>query len=252
MMKSSSNSPADLFDHYPLYWQMTQCERIALSSLVHRSKASVAIEVGTYKGGSLQVIAPKVDKVYSLDIDPQVQQSLRPIFSNVEFLVGNSAEILPNLVNAINQRREDLGFVLIDGDHTAEGVKRDINSVLQIKPLRSIFILMHDSFNPDCRQGILQANWQQCPWVHSVELDFVPGVFHAVAHDQASARSMWGGLAVALLLPEKRAVDLQINQCQKELFEIVFASSCHAPWRLSKKIAWRLKRVGDYARKLLK
>ena len=38
-----------------------------------------------------------------------------------------------------------------------------------------MFIAVHDSGNPECRRGISSASWASSPYVHSVELDFVPG-----------------------------------------------------------------------------
>jgi hypothetical protein len=63
--------------------------------------------------------------------------------------------------------------------------------------------------------------------VHYVEIDFIPGVFHFEAFDTAPAKSMYGGLALALMLPEKRDFDLKIHESQRGLFETVFKNSCH-------------------------
>lgn len=90
-------------------------------------------------------------------------------------------------------------------------------------------VLMHDAFNPDCRSGILSANWQLRPHVHEVEIDYIPGVYHQQAYDTAAARTMCGGFACALLNPEPRHGDLVISQRQQHLFEAVFLQSTHAP-----------------------
>jgi hypothetical protein len=95
-----------------------------------------------------------------------------------------------------------------------------------------MFVLMHNAFNPDCRAGILSANWQGPPHVHEVEIDHIPGVYHQKAYDKAAARTMWGGFACALLKPEPRQGDLVISQRQQGLFEAVLLQSSHAPqWR---------------------
>ncbi len=121
-----------------------------------------------------------------------------------------------------------LGFVLIDGNHSTEYVRADINNVLSYTPIRPLHIVFHDSFNPDCRAGILSAAWQECPYVHYVEVDFVPGVFHQESKESAQPKSMWGGLACALMLPEPRKHPLTIHQSQKGLFDVVFSASCHS------------------------
>lgn len=208
---------------------MTRCEKYAFAALLEQAQSPVSIEVGTYRGGSLQVISKYSQKVYSLDINPESQNALAPLFANVDFRVGDSKEVLPELIRQIQANGEDVGFILIDGEHASNGVCRDINAVLQLKPQRPIYVVMHDSFNPDCRRGMLAADWQNCPFVHFLEIDFVPGVFHFEAFDTAQARSMWGGLALAQLLPHKRTEPLTIHQSQKGLFETVLANSRYAP-----------------------
>lgn len=200
--------------------------------LVELSQAEVAIEIGTHKGGSLQVLSPHAKKVYSIDIDPGCKERLGSRFSNVDFRTGDSKQLIATVLKEIHNNGETLGFVLIDGDHSTEGVRADINAVLKDHvPTRPVYILFHDSFNPPCRDGILTAAWQECPYVHFVEVDFIPGVFHAQAFDDATAGSMWGGLSVALMLPEKRESPLTIYQSQRGLFEVVLQHSCYVQER---------------------
>ncbi|MBI5153825.1 class I SAM-dependent methyltransferase, partial [Candidatus Poribacteria bacterium] len=97
---------------------MTRCEKYAFSALLEAAKPDVAIEIGTYKGGSLQVISRKAKRVYSLDISPDCKATLGPQFPNVEFLTGDSPTLLPPLLERIKTNNESLGFVLIDGDHS--------------------------------------------------------------------------------------------------------------------------------------
>lgn len=226
-MQSTPNAPTFLFDQLPLHWQMTRCEKFAFSSLLDVAAPETAIEIGTYKGGSLQVVAQKSDRVYSLDITP-CQQELAAHFDNVEFRTGPSQEQLPALLNQISEEGQKLGFVLIDGDHSTEGVRDDINAVLQYRPIRPVYVVFHDSFHPPSRQGILAASWKECPWVHYVEVDFVPGVYHYEPFDTAPPRSMYGGLAVAVMMPERRQGDLTIHQSQQGLYNAVLRDSRHS------------------------
>lgn len=226
MIKSNPNGPTFLFDDLPLHWQMTRCEKYAFASIVEIADPDVAIEIGTYKGGSLQIIAKKARKVYSIDTSP-VSQSLSDHFDNVEFVTGDSTRLLPPLLDRISEKGESLGFVLIDGDHSTEGVRSDINAALQYTPVRPVYVVFHDSFHPACRKGILAADWQQSPYVHYVEVDFIPGVYHYEAFDTARSRTMHGGLSLALMLPEKRTDELTIYQSQKGLFDTVFSQSRH-------------------------
>ena len=210
---------------------MAFCEQMAIQHILHRIRPHRAVEVGTYKGGSLQVLARLCNHVDSIDIDPSVSDLLGPRFSNVTFHTGNSAELLPFALLAASELSQPVGFVLIDGDHTTEGVRRDINALLSVPPSCEMVVLMHDAFNPDCRAGILSADWQRCPFVHEVEVDYIPGVYHQQAYDTAAARTMWGGFACALLQPEPRHSDLVVSQRQQGLFESVLLQSSHAPIR---------------------
>ena len=233
MLQSTTNKPAFLFDDLPLQWQMTRWERYGFESILRVAKPKVALEIGTYKGGSLQIIMQHAAKAYSVDVDATIEDRLGSRFPSVEFSAGDSREILPPLLDRISGRGEELGFVLIDGDHSTEGVRSDINAVLRYKPLRPVFIVFHDSFHPPCREGILAADWAACEYVHFVEIDFVPGVYHFEAFEMAMPRSMFGGLAVAVMRPERREGPLTVRQSQKGLFETVFAASRHANTRKS-------------------
>jgi hypothetical protein len=216
-------------EEFDLHWQMTRCEQFALVGLLQKIAPAQSIEVGTYLGGSLQVLAKYSEHVISVDIDPSVGQRLDGRFSNVAFRSGNSTEILPALIDELNQAEKHVDFVLIDGDHSERGVKRDIESILGLIPRRKTTIILHDSFNPDCRAGMRAADWNRCPFVHSVELDFIPGIYHAKSYDKAEARTMWGGFACAILDPMHRKEALEVSESQRELFEAVYSVSAHAP-----------------------
>ena len=132
-----------------------------------------------------------------------------------------SKSLLPDIVADLNRCGRHVDFVLIDGDHSEDGVRRDIEAILKLKVTKRIVILMHDGFNPDCRTGMRSAHWESCPNVHYLELDFTMGNFHAQAHDTADARSMWGGFACAVLEPELRDGPLEISERQKAVFEAI-------------------------------
>lgn len=120
-----------------------------------------------------------------------------------------------------------MGFVFIDGDHSTEGVRRDIGNLLGLVPKTTIVFIMHDSFNPNCRKGITSAEWSKCRHVQSVEVDFIPGKFFRNHHDTARPRTMWGGFACAILTPEPRNGPLEIKESQREVYRAVKRVSIH-------------------------
>jgi len=219
--KSNVNSPFLLEDIYPLEWHMSRNDKFCFITLLEKIKPTLAIEIGTYKGGSLQVLSHFSKKVYSIDILPEVKE-LSNHFKNVEFLTGQSQQLVPSLLSN-NEVQSNLEFVLIDGDHSSNGVKNDINHFLNFIPQKPLYIIFHDSFNPTCRKGIKASRFNSCKYVHYVELDYVGGVFNP----NNLYREMWGGLALVIMLPYQRTKELVINESQKKHFSITYLHSIH-------------------------
>lgn len=225
-MPTQDGLPDFLRESFSLPWAMRRPERVALIQLLNLVRPPVAIEIGTQRGGSLQVLVPRAGRVYSIDIDPSVAGSLQGRFPDVAFRTGDSATVLPEVLREIEARGEELGFVLIDGDHTGPGVLADIRAVLRHTPRRPVHVLMHDSFNPLCREGMLQAGWRACPHVHHVEIDFVGGI--VVEQAPPGRPDLWGGFGLAVLLPERRCGELVIHQSLQDLFDYLFRLSEYA------------------------
>jgi Methyltransferase domain len=225
-------------EHEPQIWQMTSAERATLFFLLSQINPQCSIEIGSAKGGSLAVLSQFSQIVYSLDINPTCRARLDPRFSNVEFITGDSRATLVPLLHRLQLEDSTLEFVLIDGDHTTEGIKRDIENVLQVKPSQPVYILMHDSFNPEVRAGIRSANWQGCPHVHWLELDLVPGI---LLDRIPFRRQMWGGFAFALLRPTARQGELKLGANQALLQQAAMKQSAHNRTVLSRiKNSWTL------------
>jgi hypothetical protein len=153
--------------------------------------------------------------VFSIDIDPEVIHRVRPM-PNVTLLTGDSAEVLPALFRELTAAQIAVDFILIDGDHSPAGLKRDIGLVLQYVPLKPLFVVMHDCLNPGCRQAMLGSAWHESPYCHWVELDLVPG--RPVDNDEPARGELWGGLAVAYLQPSPREGALTVNRTAESLF----------------------------------
>jgi len=196
-------------------WQMHDGERLALLGLLARHKPHCSIEVGTFLGGSLSLIAQFSDLVFSIDSDPAVVRRVPPI-PNVTFLTGDSADVLPALFRELTAAHIAVDFILLDGDNSQAATKRDIGLVLQYVPLKPLFVVMHDSFNPECRQAILDSAWADSPYCHWVELDLVPG--RAADYDGPIKGELWGGLAAAYFQPTPRDGPLSFNRTADSTF----------------------------------
>lgn len=191
-------------------WQMMECERIALTGVLARLRPRGALEIGVYYGGSLSLASQFCEWILAIDIDPAVRQRFALPY-NAELWIGPSADLIPRALTDFHKRGLPLEYVLIDAEHSTNGVQRDINLVLQYRPTAPMVILVHDSGNPGCRAGILSADWKSNPYVHSVQCDFVPG--QIIEHSIKDGRGeVWGGLALAYLYSKPRVGDLVISQ----------------------------------------
>jgi len=196
-------------------WQMNDSERLGLAGVLQRLQPECAIEIGTFRGGSLSLIAQFSKLVFSIDIDPSIPEKFKQ-FSNVSFFTGPSQIIMPTLLQELDSVGMPVEFVLIDGDHSAAGVKRDIDIMLDYVPKRPLIIMMHDGFNPECRRGMMEADWQKSPYVHYVDLDFIPG--RVIEHGGGGDGEMWGGLAIAYFSPEKRIGNVDVGATARRTY----------------------------------
>ena len=198
--------PGVLHEH----WQMMECERIALTGVLARMRPRGALEIGVYCGGSLSLTAQFATHVIAIDINPEVRGRFS-LPGNAELLVGHSRDMIPRAIRLFEEMGLPLEYVLIDAEHSAEGVKRDISLVMRHRPITPMVMLIHDSGNPDCRAGILSTDWNASAHVHSVQCDFVPGqiIEHSVRGGKAE---VWGGLALAYFDPRPRRGGVAVSE----------------------------------------
>jgi Methyltransferase domain len=221
----------------PLPWMMNNPEKIVLLKLLSDIQPELSIEIGTKGGGSMQLIASFSKTVYSLDIDAGVK-ALGKNFNNVNFIIGDSKQTLPMLLNELAANGEQPDFVLIDGDHSLEGVQSDIESVLKIPIKKPLLVIMHDSFNPECRAGMLTPDYKNNPYVETVDLDFVHGVF---SDNEQFRGAMYGGFGMIYLKPGAiKSVPL-IKQRHAYTFERTYKLSNHYHFLPGRSFTERLK-----------
>ncbi len=207
-----------------LKWQMSRAEKSALIQVLDSIQPEVAIEIGTFQGGSLQVISHFSKEVYSLDISKAPEKLLKDQFSNVHFKIGNSYDIITGLFKQIEADGKKLEFILVDGDHSKNGVFKDLEAILSYPHKNKVTIVMHDSFNPQCRAGIKKAIKDSAnSSIEYVELDYITGSYSP----NDNFLEMWGGLALMQINPSYIGPAVPIHQSQKALFQLAFGFSKH-------------------------
>ncbi len=173
-------------------WQMSLGERAALEGVLTQLQPALAIEIGSAEGASLRRLARHAGAVHSFDLAaPELEQP-----ANVILHTGDSHELLPAFLTQLAQRGENVDFVLVDGDHTSAGVRRDLEDLLDSTAVASTIIVIHDTANERVRAGLDAVRFTAWPKVAHVELDWIPGRLFAEA---ALRNELWYGLGLVLV-----------------------------------------------------
>src|SRR6188472_2535663 len=140
---------------------MTFGERAAIVGLLSELKPQLAIELGTAEGGALARIAEHSAEVHSFDLaapNPEVAA-----LANVTVHIGSSHVLLPRVLRERESRGANIDFVLVDGDHTAAGVERDVRDLLASPAVRRTLIVVHDTLNDVVRAGLRRIEFATEP-----------------------------------------------------------------------------------------
>lgn len=176
-------------------WMMAVGQRAALEGVLAQLKPEVSVEVGTAEGGSLQRIAAYSGEVHAFDLAFEVDRSA---FSNVVYHEGDSHALLPEVLGRLEREGRNVDFALVDGDHSAEGVKQDLENLLASDAVKRTVILLHDTMNEDVRSGIESVEFERHPKVAFTDLNFV-----LEFQDAGPLEDTYGGLALVVVDSEQ-------------------------------------------------
>ena len=174
--------------------QMSVGERAALEGFLELAKPALAIEIGRAEGGSLRRIAAHSAEVHSLDLvsPPAGLAELE----HVHFHTGDSHELLPSLLAELARAGRNVDLVLVDGDHSADGVRRDLEDLLASPAVGRSLILIHDTTNEEVRAGVDRVDLDRAAKVTYADLDAISGrLFRA----ESLRNQLWGGLGVVVV-----------------------------------------------------
>lgn len=181
-------------------WQMSLGERAAFEGLLTQIAPELAIEVGTAEGASLKRIARHSREVHSFDL---VAPSLE-LPDHVTLHPGDSHVLLPELLDRLAREGRNVDFVLVDGDHSAAGVQRDIEDLLDSDAIRQTLILIHDINNEEVRRGVDAVRYRAWRKVAYVDLDFIAGYMF---REERLRNELWGGLGLVVVDASRPATD---------------------------------------------
>jgi Methyltransferase domain len=173
-------------------WQMSLGERAAVEGVLFQLKPSLAIEIGSMEGACLRHIATHAEEAHSFDVRPP---TLEPP-ANVTLHTGDSHELLPPFLASLAEQGRNVDFALVDGDHTSEGVRRDVEDLLDSRAVGQTVIMIHDTANERVRRGLDAIHFPAWPKVVHVELDWIPGQLFA---EPALRNELWYGLGLVLV-----------------------------------------------------
>ena len=114
----------------------------------------------------------------------------------MELHIGDSHALLPAFLDELARDGRNVDFAMVDGDHSADGVRQDMEHLLASDALRRSVILIHDTCNDEVRRGLLAGQLESVPKVRYVDLDFIAG---HLSHGDPYHHQLWGGLGVALV-----------------------------------------------------
>jgi hypothetical protein len=173
-------------------WQMSFGERTALEGLLSQLRPRLSIEIGTAEGGSLERIAAHSEEVHAIDL----VRTSPPRPANVVIHVGDSKRVLPELLDRFAAEGRNVDFVLVDGDHSTEGVRADLLNLLSSPAVARTLILLHDTMNEVTREGVRSVSFRDFPKVRHVELDFLTGYMGLQA---PFTGQLWGGFGLVVV-----------------------------------------------------
>ena len=189
-------SDIELFDD-PV-WQMTLGERTAIQGLLSVLKPGLAIEIGTAEGACLRWIVKHAGEVHSFDLVPPTIGDLE---ADVHLHTGDSHELLGQVLERFAAEGRNVDFVLVDGDHSSDGVRRDMETLLHSPAVADTVIVAHDIANERVRAGLDAVPYGAFPKIAHVDLDFVPGGLYV----DRFAGELWGGLGLILVAADRPA-----------------------------------------------
>jgi hypothetical protein len=168
--------------------EMSGGEQAALEGVLAMIAPRISVEIGTYTGGSLRRISQHSERVHTFDLVSHVSGHL----PNVDYHLGDSGTSVPQVLTDLEREGLSVDFVLIDGDHSREGVYRDAQNLLDSKTTRNAVLLFHDIANEAVRAAVRAA-------IKGRQLAYVDLSFTVPARTSSPLGEAWGGFGLVVV-----------------------------------------------------
>jgi Methyltransferase domain len=155
-------------------WMMQLGERFAFEGLLAQLTPRIAVEIGTWEGGSLRRIAAHAEHVHAFDIDERSVPHAEAL-DNATLHLGDATVEVPRVLAELHARGEAVDFALVDGLHTYDAVQADARSLLDADACHTTTIVFHDTAHAGVRAGLEALDLASHPKVSLWLPDFVPG-----------------------------------------------------------------------------
>jgi Methyltransferase domain len=170
-------------------WQMSSGEQAAIEGLLVKLRPRLAIEIGTAEGAAARRLAAWVEELHCFDLSPPALE----LPDNVVVHTGDSHELLPEALAGFTAAERNVDLAIIDGDHSAAGVRRDVEDLLDSPAVGRTLIVIHDTANERVRSGLDAVHFAAWPKVVRVHLDWVPG---QLFREPGLEGELWYGLGL--------------------------------------------------------
>jgi hypothetical protein len=172
-------------------WQMSSGEQAAIEGLLRRLEPGLAVEIGTAEGTAARHLAEQVGELHCFDLSPPSLE----LPSNVTMHVGDSHEQLPQALAEFAEKGRNVDFAVVDGDHSASGVRQDVEDLLDSPAVGRTVIVIHDTANERVRHGLDAVRFAAWPKVAHVHLDWIPG---QLFREPGLENELWYGLGLVV------------------------------------------------------
>ncbi len=159
-------------------WMMHPSERLVILGLLSVLRPKCVLEFGCAEGGLTYWLSQYCQEVVTVDLDPKVLAVTKGL-ANVTPLCMTTLEAAKRIES--EGTRYDL--TIIDADHSQYGVQRDLENAMRFSKV----VVLHDTFYPPCREGILAALADRDIYYN---LDLVQGGLQP--------DGCWGGLGIVV------------------------------------------------------